>query len=187
MQTKAALDYETKSTYSMAVSVLAVKDDDGTADTATDDTIPLIINVTDVDEVRPPRPRPVPVNTAPVFTEGTLTARSVVENTTWETNIGRPIAARDSNQDTLTFFLGGVDASFFAFDRSTGQIMVVAETRLDYEAKSNYTVAVTATDPSQRLGRNNGDHYCNRRGRNPCGDRGRNERLRRDRHRAVAT
>ena len=48
--TKAALDYETKPSYTVKVSVRDSKDTDGNPDTAPDDTITVTINVTNVDE-----------------------------------------------------------------------------------------------------------------------------------------
>ena len=50
--------------------------------------------------------------------------------------------------DRLTYTLTGPDAGSFKIDRTTGQISVGDETKLDYEAKKTYTVWVTATDPS---------------------------------------
>ena len=46
----AALDYETKNSYSVIVSVHDGGDSDGNADTTVDDTIEVTINVTDEDE-----------------------------------------------------------------------------------------------------------------------------------------
>ena len=45
LQTKAALDFETKSTYTVTVSVRDSKGSSGTADTATDNTTTVTINV----------------------------------------------------------------------------------------------------------------------------------------------
>ena len=50
LQTKAALDYETKSSYTVVVSVHDVKDADGNADTSIDDTITVTITVTNEEE-----------------------------------------------------------------------------------------------------------------------------------------
>ena len=50
LQTKAALDYETKSSYSVTVSVSDLKNASGDADTETDDTITVTIDVTNVEE-----------------------------------------------------------------------------------------------------------------------------------------
>ena len=69
------------------------------------DSITVTINVTDVNEV--------PTNNAPVFTDGTGTTRAVAENTDSGTNIGAPVSATDADNDTLTYSLGGVDASSF--------------------------------------------------------------------------
>ena len=60
LQTKAALDYETKNTYSVTVSV-----SDGNSGS---DTIDVTINVTDVTEGR--TTKATNVNEAPTFTEG---------------------------------------------------------------------------------------------------------------------
>ena len=49
IKTKAALDHETKETYSVTVTVRDSRDDNGDADTATDATIDVSITVTDVD------------------------------------------------------------------------------------------------------------------------------------------
>lgn len=50
LKTKAALNKETKDTYSVTVSVTDGKADDGTIDTTADQTIMVIINVTDANE-----------------------------------------------------------------------------------------------------------------------------------------
>ena len=65
LQTRASLDYETKDTYTVRVSV-----SDGKGGT---DSITVTITVTDVTET--------PTNNAPVFTDGTSTTRSIAENT----------------------------------------------------------------------------------------------------------
>ena len=87
LRTKDALDYETKSSYSVTVSVRDNKDADGNADTATDDTITVTITVTisvaDVDPSprREPTSRPVSKsNQKPFFNEGDNAQRSVAEN-----------------------------------------------------------------------------------------------------------
>ena len=51
LQTKAALDYETKSSYEVVVSVHDGRNADGNADTSIDDTITVTIRVTNEDEV----------------------------------------------------------------------------------------------------------------------------------------
>ena len=84
-------------------------------------------------------------NTAPAFSP-TTTTRSVAENTASGNDIGTALhAATDSDGDTLTYTLGGTDASSFSFDGSTRKLSTSAA--LDYETKETYTVTVTAADP----------------------------------------
>ena len=194
LQTQAALDYETKFSYSVTVFV---SDGNGGSDSIT-----VTINVTDVNEqqadmttyeVGDEIPLPsgfttprlilgagrsltadngtytcvsqnnciiqnsqvtqgtievttVAANTAPVFTEGTSTTRSVAENTAANIDIGTAIGATDSDNDTLTYTLGGTDATSFSINSSTGQLQT--KSALDYEAKSTYTVTITVSDDS---------------------------------------
>ncbi len=128
LKTEAALDYETKASYSITVSV-----SDGD-DTTADGVITVTVNVTNVNE-------------DPTFGEGAAATRSVPENTATNTNIGDPITATDLDTgDTVTYSLVGTDAASFAIDASSGQLKT--EAGLDYEAKPTYTVDVTARDAS---------------------------------------
>ena len=146
LKTSAALDYETKSSYSVTVTASDVNG--GSA------SINVTINITDVDEtpVTPPlneQPVDTPinepvVNNAPVFTEGSSTTRSIAENTENGTNIGGPVSATDADNDTLTYSLGGTNANAFTLASKTGQLKTKAA--LDYEAKSSYSVTITAAD-----------------------------------------
>ena len=104
LQTSAALDYESKSSYSVTVSV---SDNNGGSD-----SINVTINITDVANE----------SNAPVFTDGTSTTRSVAENTASGTNIGTPIAATDADNHPLTYTLGGTDASSFSIVSTSGQL-----------------------------------------------------------------
>ena len=76
----------------------------------------------------------------------------VEENAVANTNIGDPIAAIDPESAELMYSLGGVDASLFDIDASTGQINVGAATTLDYESPEDsngdniYELAVKVTD-----------------------------------------
>ena len=124
IKTKATLDYETKNTYAVTLTV-----SDGLAT----ETITVTINVTDIDE-----------NRAPVFTEGDTATRTVAENTAPSANIGEAMTATDPDNDTLTYHLEGQDASAFGIDNNTGQLKTDAA--LDYETKTTYTVSVTASD-----------------------------------------
>ena len=127
LSTSAALDYETKNSYSVTINVT-----DGNNG---NDSISVTINVTDVNET---------INQAPAFTEGTSTTRSVAENTSSGTNIGSAVSATDDDNDTLTYSLGGTDASSFSINSGNGQISTSAA--LDHETKSSYSVTVTVTD-----------------------------------------
>ena len=127
IRTSAVLNYETKSSYSVSVSV---------SDGALTDTISVTINITDIDETAP--------NRAPVFTEGNTAARSIAENTDAGTNIGAAITATDVDGNTLTYRLGGTDASSFSIVRTTGQLQTRAA--LDYGMKSSYSVTVSVSD-----------------------------------------
>ncbi len=125
LRTSAALDYETKSSYSVSVSV---SDGNGGSD-----SIAVTINVTDVNE-----------NRAPAFNDGTSTTRSIAENTDSGTNIGSAIAATDADNHTLTYTLGGTDASSFRIVSTSGQLQT--NTALNYESKSSYSVSVSVSD-----------------------------------------
>ena len=125
LQTKAALDYETKDSYSVTVTAT---DSGGLSD-----SIDVTITVTDVDE-----------NVAPEFAASEDGARSVPENTVAGQNIGAPVAATDSHNGALTYALSGTDAASFDIISATGQLQTKAA--LDYETKDSYTVTVTATD-----------------------------------------
>ena len=136
--TKTALDYESKSSYSVTVSVRDSKDDEGNPDTTTDSTIAVTILVTKVTKV----------TKVPVFPSATAT-RTISENTPAGVNIGNPLAATDPDNDTLTYSLGGPDAASFDIDTSSGQLQTKAA--LDHEAKPEYSVTVIATDASSLM------------------------------------
>ena len=75
-------------------------------------------------------------------TQNTEAERTVSENAAVGMPVGAPIPAEDA--DTLTYTLGGPDASSFKIARETGQITV--GTKLDFEMKDTYSVSVVATD-----------------------------------------
>ena len=122
LKTKVALDYETKSSYTVTLTV---------SDGKLIDVINVAINVSNVNE-------------APAFTDGSSITREVAENTSAGENIGAVITATDPDNDTLTYSLGGTDASTFALDITTGQLKTSAA--LNYETKSLYTLVLTASD-----------------------------------------
>jgi hypothetical protein len=130
LQTSAALDYETKSSYAVTVSV-----SDGRGGS---DSIDVTINVTDA-------------NDSPVFTDGDSTTRSVAENTAADTNIGTPVAATDQDGDTLQYtygftpdFSSNPDHAAFTIDSTTGQIKTKAA--LDFETRSSYLLYLMVSD-----------------------------------------
>ena len=128
LKTSTALDYETKTSYSVTISV-----SDGNEGS---DSITVTINVTDVDES--------PANTAPVFADGSSTTRSIAENTSSNSNIGAAVTATDDDDDTITYSLSGTDASSFSIDSASGQLKTNAS--LNFEAKNSYSVTITASD-----------------------------------------
>ena len=85
------------------------------------------------------------VNEAPSFSPNTA-ARSVDENSSSGSNVGAviPVAMDLDAGDSLSYGLGGADAGSFNFNASTRRITV--GTALNYEARTSYTVTVTATD-----------------------------------------
>ena len=110
-------------------------------------------------------------NSAPVFPEGDDSEtedvvennpidRNVAENSGTGSNVGPPVTATDVETplpDALTYTLSGPDAALFTVEQDDpatdqvnegGQIMVGAGTNLDFEIRTDYTVMVTATDPS---------------------------------------
>ncbi len=132
LQTKSALDYETKTSYTVTVTV---------SDNTDTDSITVTINITNVNE-------------APTF-PGTTATRSIAENTAASTNIGAAVSAtdpdgttdvnpEDDNVDALTYTLGGTDASSFAIVGTSGQLQT--KDALDYETDTSYTVTVSVSD-----------------------------------------
>ena len=81
LKTKAALDFETKTSYMVMVTVTDGRDADNNVDATVDDTIRVTIMVTDVNE-------------APEFAAETAT-REVAENTAVGEDIGLPVVATD--------------------------------------------------------------------------------------------
>ena len=130
LKTKTALHHETKASYRVTVTV---------SDGSLIAKITVIIIVVDIVVE-------VLTNDAPEFIDGSHTTRSVPENTPRGVNIREPIAATDTNNDSLIYTLSGPDVDSFDIDPITGQLRTFAA--LDYETKHTYTVEVTVSDGS---------------------------------------
>ena len=86
----------------------------------------------------------VSASRAPAFLTDTET-RNVEENNNISNFVAK-VLALDSDGDTLTYTLSGPEAESFSIpDAAVGAIQ--ANVAFDYEAKSSYSVTVTATDP----------------------------------------
>ena len=117
LRTEAALDYETKASYTVTVAV---------SDGSLTDAVTVTITLTDVPEV---------TNTAPTFTEGSSTTRSIAENTRAGVNIGSPVVATDADSSTtLTYALSGAGAASFDIEPLSGQLQT--KRALDYETRA---------------------------------------------------
>ena len=143
IKVKSALNYESKKQYSVTVTVKAASAGGASIQSLTlapnnpgDYTVPVTINVTDVNE-------------PPSFADDTAT-RSVAENSAAGTNIGAVVTASDPDSvakfNTLTYSLSGTDAGKFDINGSTGQISVKAGHIPNYEAKTSYSVTVQVSD-----------------------------------------
>ena len=159
LQTNAALDYETKKSYEVTVSV---SDGNGGSDSITvtinitndtsDDPTPVEQQIVVVPPTDPVSEQQVPetaqddvTNSAPAFADGDSTTRSIQENTTAGTNIGLPVSATDDDSgDTLEYTLSGTDAASFSIHSTNGQLQTNAA--LDYETKKSYEVTVSVSD-----------------------------------------
>ena len=94
-----------------------------------------------------------PANNAPAFDDGATTTRSFAENTAAGQNIDSPVAATDADSgDTLTYSLGGTDASSFDIVATSGQLRTKSGVTYDYETKSSYTVTVSVSDGKDSAG-----------------------------------
>ena len=127
LKTLVALNFETKSSYSVTVTAT---DTSRASNNST--AITVTINVT------------YQLNHAPVFTDGTTTSRSVVETATTGDNIGNAVSATDANNDVLEYTLSGTDAASFSIVSTSGQLQ--ASATLDYDTKTSYSVTVSVSD-----------------------------------------
>ena len=135
IKTKAALNRETKASYTVTVSVTDGKGATGAADSADDDTHTVTITIGN--EVEPPT-----FNEEPPQGQNSLT-RSIAENTPAGRPIGDPVSATSEDGVTLTYSLDDQDGASFEID-ANGQVKT--KDPLDYEDKSLYLVTVSVTD-----------------------------------------
>ncbi|QPF82875.1 VCBS repeat-containing protein [Bradyrhizobium genosp. L] len=124
------LDYETKASYAVAVTV-----DDASVGTTPDATSSIYtLSVTDVNE----KPTAVTLSNA---------TPSLAENASTATHIKvADISVTDDALGTNVLGLTGSDASYFEIVGNA--LYIKAGTVLDYETKASYAVAVTVDDPS---------------------------------------
>ena len=133
--TGATLDYDTKSSYSVIVTVTAAVAGIASIDPNApgDYAIPVTISLTDVNE-------------KPTFDDGATTSRSIAENSSAGTNVGAAVSATDQEGDTLTYSMSGTDAGKLTLDTATGQITVKSGSVPNYESKTSYSVTLSVTD-----------------------------------------
>lgn len=126
------LDFETKASYSVAVTV----DDTSVGNTPDATSATYTLNVSDVNE-----------NAAPTAVALQNTTASLAEGTSTAARIKvADIAVTDDGLGTNTLGLTGADAAFFEIDGAA--LYLKAGTVLDYESKASYAVAVTVDDAS---------------------------------------
>ena len=85
-------------------------------------------------------------NQLPVFTDGSSASRNLDENTTGVVDVGDQVSATDAEGTTLTYSLEGADADSFTVHSGSGQLRTRSGKTWDYEATSDYSVEVKATD-----------------------------------------
>ena len=90
-------------------------------------------------------------NVKPTFDEAAPVIRDVPENSAVGTEVGTAVTASDGDGDTLTYSLGGTDASFFTIDSSSGQIKA-GTAGFDYESRTTYSVTVSVHDGKDAAG-----------------------------------
>ncbi|MYJ93754.1 MAG: hypothetical protein F4038_12005, partial [Chloroflexi bacterium] len=140
IQTSAALNFESKSSYSVTVNVRDSKDASGNTDTVADDTHSLTISVSNVNE--PP-------------SIGGLTTSQLNEGTSTSHVINTYIAP-DPEDDSLTWSLAGTDAGDFTINSSTGALRFSAvpdyEDPADHNDDNTYELIVQVTDGKNAQG-----------------------------------
>ena len=81
---------------------------------------------------------------SPMFPSASTTRR-VLDGAQTGDNVGAPVTATDTDTETLTYSLGGTDASSFDIGTNTGQITLASGVTLT-AIDTTYSVTVTASD-----------------------------------------
>ncbi|WP_172435952.1 cadherin domain-containing protein [Sediminicola luteus] len=118
----ASIDYETKTSYTLTITV-----NDGELDASST----ITVNITDVAE-----------NVAPVVAAQSF---NLSEDTGAGALIGT-IIATDENADPLSFTISINDDDAVSIDGSTGELFLTDSTTLDFETKDVYTITVLVSD-----------------------------------------
>ena len=145
---------------------------------------------------------PPPLNSAPTFPSTENGQRTIAEDAEGGAFIGEPLAATDLDGDSLTYSLSGPDAALFTIatiNRTSGQLELAQDAKLDFESKPSLRVVVSVTDGKDQFGDPDGDanrrhdqrrHQRHKRQRGPgrdgrgvAGTTGATEHRRRDLHR----
>ena len=93
-------------------------------------------------------------NAVPTFDDGTMTTRTVPENSATGTNVGSAVEASDSDSgDTLTYSLATTgDHLSFTIDTASGQIKTTGVTYNFEATKNSYAVTVNVHDGKDSAG-----------------------------------
>ena len=116
MQTKDALDYEDKDSYTVTVSVGDSKDSSGTADTADDDTITVIISVGNVDEAGTVTILPAQPQVDTPLTATLTDPDGVPSSISWQW------ASADTATGTFANISSATSASYTPVDEDAGEV-----------------------------------------------------------------
>ncbi|KAA0150693.1 hypothetical protein FNF29_05030 [Cafeteria roenbergensis] len=115
----------------------------------------LLMQVTATDSASPPQSVTATIgiavlnsNERPVWASSGSLARSVAENSPAGTPVGSPLFATDPDLGDLIKYaiVEGGEETAFEIGQSTGQLSVAQGTSLDFEATSEFSVVVEATD-----------------------------------------
>ena len=128
------------------VTVTAAEDDDGVSDVA---MLTHTASGGDYAGIIKDLPVTVDDDEAVTFDPDTVT-RVIDENTRANQIVGSPVTAVYTGTGMLIYTLGGADAASFEIDSSTGQIRTKTGVTYDHEARSFYSVTVTASDGNGR-------------------------------------